>query len=271
MVAAGVVPAAGARRLAETGAFTPAGVLAGALGVSEIFQRLRGGMPMAGRRSVGLDLWRPERDWLRGEMAPELDRLPSAAWLVGMGNLGQAYLWTLGLLPYSSQGAELVLQDFDVLASSNLSTSLLTTQRRLGLRKTRAMADWAEARGFKAAIVERRFDADFHVGSHEPPVGLIGVDNALARQSLEEVGFERVIEAGPLVADHKTSSASICIPFRHRSRPVKLGGRPPCRKLISGSQRTKRCWKDQRIGAELFGSRAGPLGRRLSGPRQHRW
>jgi hypothetical protein len=46
----GVVPVASAMRLAETGAFMPAGVLAGALGVSEIFQRLRGEMRIAGRR-----------------------------------------------------------------------------------------------------------------------------------------------------------------------------------------------------------------------------
>ncbi|MDE2133262.1 MAG: thiamine biosynthesis protein ThiF [Alphaproteobacteria bacterium] len=192
----GVVPVANHERLAETGAFTPAGVLAGALGVSEIFQRLRGGMPMACRRGVGLNLWRPERDWLRGEFAPALDCLPSAAWLVGLGNLGQAYLWTLGLLPYGGEGAELVLQDIDVLAPSNLSTSLLTTPERLGRRKTRAMADWAEVRGFKTAIIERGFGADFHIGPREPPVALIGVDNALARQSVEDVGFERVIEAG---------------------------------------------------------------------------
>src|ERR1700733_1905301 len=47
----GVVPIASKIRLAEGGTFTPAGVLAGALGVSEIFQRLRGGTPMACRRA----------------------------------------------------------------------------------------------------------------------------------------------------------------------------------------------------------------------------
>lgn len=192
----GVVPVASHLRLAEASTFTPAGVLAGALGVSEIFQRVRGGMPMACRRAVGLDLWRPERDWMRGEAAAALDRLPSAAWLVGLGNLGQAYLWTLGLLPYQAEAAELVLQDMDVLAPSNLSTSLLTTPERLGGRKTREMAAWAELRGFRTVVVERRFGADFKIGAREPAVALIGVDNALARQSVEAVGFERVIEAG---------------------------------------------------------------------------
>lgn len=192
----GIVPAASDMRLAESGDFTPAGVLAGALGISEIFQRLRGGNPYACRRSIGLDLWCPEREWRLEVTAPALEHLPAAVWLVGLGNLGQAYLWTLGLLPYGSTAANLVLQDIDVLAPSNLSTSLLTAPDRLGLRKTRAMATWAETRGFKTAIVERSFAANFQVGQHEPSVGLIGVDNVLARQVTEEVGFERVIEAG---------------------------------------------------------------------------
>jgi len=192
----GVVPIASRLRLSEAGTFTPAGVLAGALGVSEIFQRLRGGTPMACRRASGLDLRRPERNWLHGEMEAAPDRLPGAVWLVGLGNLGQAYLWTLGLLPYGRDAAELVLQDMDMLAPSNLSTSILTTPGQLGRRKTRAMADWAEARGFKTAIVERTFTNNFRVGMHEPPVALIGVDNALARQLIEEVGFDRVIGAG---------------------------------------------------------------------------
>jgi hypothetical protein len=192
----GVVPLAQGVRLSEVGTFTPAGVLAGALGVSEIFQRVRGGAPMACRRPVGLDLWAPHRDWLQCGETPVLDRLPAAAWLVGLGNLGQAYLWTLALLPYGSEAAELVLQDMDVLAPSNLSTSILTSAAQLGQRKTRAMAAWAETRGFRTTIIERTFAANFRIGSREPPVALIGVDNALARRSIEDVGFERVIEAG---------------------------------------------------------------------------
>jgi hypothetical protein len=194
--AGGVAPAAGHIRLAESGGFTPAGVLAGALGVAEIFQRLRGGNPYACRRAIGLNLWRPETDWRSGEIGPALERLPSLVWLVGLGNLGQAYLWTLGLLPYGAGQAELVLQDTDTLAGSNLSTSLLTTTDIIGSRKTRSMASWAERRGFKTAIVERVFRQDFEVAQSEPTVALIGVDNALARQAIENVGFSRAIETG---------------------------------------------------------------------------
>jgi hypothetical protein len=191
----GVAPTA--QTIAQDSAIevTTAGVLAGALAVSEIFQRLRG-HPMACRRASGLNLWRPEQDWLCGEEGPALSRLPSSAWLIGLGNLGQAYLWALGLLPYGRDTLGLVLHDFDVLAASNVSTSLLTTPGLVGRHKARAMAGWAEARGFRTYLIERRFANDFRVTPQEPPVALIGVDNALARQAIEDVGFERVIEAG---------------------------------------------------------------------------
>ena len=81
----GVVPFASGVRLAETGSFTPAGVLAGAVAVAEIFQRLRGGAPMACRRAAGLDLWDFCRDWLRAAESPSVDRLPSSAWIIGLG------------------------------------------------------------------------------------------------------------------------------------------------------------------------------------------
>lgn len=198
--AGGVVPLDDGRRLRERQECVPAGALAGALGVSEAFQHVRGGNAAAGRRPVGLSLWRPEPevDWLAaGERGPVLERLPTRAWLIGLGHLGQAFLWLLGLLPYAApDDVELVLHDYDTLVEANDSTSLLTTRAILGEKKTRAMARWCEARGFRTTIVERRFAADFRVSPEEPSVAVCGVDNALARAALEDVGFDRVIEAG---------------------------------------------------------------------------
>ena len=196
----GVVPLDQGLGLSERQECVPAGVLAGALGVSEAFQYVRGGNAVAGRRDVGLSLWQPEveTNWLTAsEQGPKLERLPASAWLIGLGHLGQAFLWTLGLLPYASpEDVNLVLQDFDKLVKANDSTSLLTTRANLGMKKTRAMALWCEARGFLTSIVERRFVADFQVAGDEPSVALCGVDNAPARADLEDVGFDRVIEAG---------------------------------------------------------------------------
>ena len=196
----GIVPLNHSSPLAESQECVPAGILAGALGVSEAFQFVRGGNDAAGRRDVGLSLWQPgtDTDWLAAdELGPPLERLPSRAWLIGLGHLGQAFLWTLGLLPYATpEDVNLVLQDFDELAEANDSTSLLTKRAKFGKKKTRAMALWCEKRGFRTSIVERRFSADFQIAEDEPRVALCGVDNALARAGLEEVGFGRVIEAG---------------------------------------------------------------------------
>lgn len=196
----GVVPVNDEGRLGEVMEFTPAGVLAGAIGVSEAFQHVRGRNALAGHRAVGLSLWKPETGtlWLEdGENGPSLEWLPSSCWLIGLGHLGQAYLWTLGFLPYANPGAvELVLQDYDDLVQANDSTSLLTNSKLIGQKKSRAMAEWCEQRGFRTRINERKFAANFAIGDEEPRVALCGVDNESARAELEDVGFTQIIEAG---------------------------------------------------------------------------
>lgn len=196
----GVLPVDDTRRLPERKEFTPAGVLAGALAVSEAFQFVRGGNAAAGRREVGLSLWRPDAgvSWLESaDRGPAIEWLPSRLWLIGLGHLGQAYLWTLGLLPYAaSEEVQLVLQDYDALVEANDSTSLLTRPFLVGEKKTRAMARWCEQRGFRTALTERRFAANFTIADDEPQVALCGVDNKAARADLEDVAFKRVVEAG---------------------------------------------------------------------------
>jgi hypothetical protein len=193
----GVIPTSEGRRLREARAITPAAVLAGAIAVSEVFQHLRGN-PMAGERSVGLSLWSPEyEEWETAPSGPSTIVLPSRLWLLGLGHLGQAYLWTLGLLPYENPDEmELVLQDFDRITTANDSTSILTTAALIGQRKTRAMAAWAEARGFQTRLVERLFPGGMKVADDEPRLALGGVDNEEARAAYEDAGFECVIEAG---------------------------------------------------------------------------
>lgn len=123
--------------------------------------------------------------------------LPERLWLLGLGHLGQAYLWALGLLPYADPRAlSLVLQDTDVVTPSTESTSMLTDAKLVGQKKTRAMAAWAERRGFATAIQERLFDDTFRRQETEPAVALCGLDNALGRRALDRTGFEFVVEAG---------------------------------------------------------------------------
>lgn len=175
-------------------------MLSAALAVNEAFLFTRGQSAAFGRRAIGLSLWdpSPEANWLdSSDDEPELSYLPSRLWLIGLGHLGQAYLWGLGLLPYCEASAlTLILQDLDLITPSTESTSILTDSTLVGQKKTRAMAAWAERRGFSTRIYERLFGPDFLRRADEPAVALCGLDNALGRRALDRVGFDLVIEAG---------------------------------------------------------------------------
>lgn len=176
-----------------------ASMLAAALAINEAFLHVSAPESIAGRRQVGLSLWRPaDAEWLTAPAdEPVLVYLPSDLWLIGLGHLGQAYLWGLGLLPYTpTTKPKLVLQDIDIITPSTESTSMLSDASLIGAKKTRAMAEWAERRGFETCVCERRFDAGFTRRDDEPGVALCGLDNALGRRALDGVGFDLVVEAG---------------------------------------------------------------------------
>lgn len=195
----GIVPTHSATRAESSPPMILAAMLAAGLAINEAFLYVRGGCPPAGKRPVGLSLWNPSKevDWLKEGDEPELVWLPDRLWLIGLGHLGQAYLWGLGLLPYAdSAKLSLMLQDTDDITGSTESTSILSDARMVGRKKTRAMAAWAERRGFRTRICERLFTDGWERRNDEPSVALCGVDNAIARRALDQVGFDMVVEAG---------------------------------------------------------------------------
>jgi hypothetical protein len=196
----GILPIHSELQCGDGSAMPLSGMLAAALAVNEAFLYVNGGMPAAGRRALGLSLWRPspEIDWLKAdESEPTLTYLPSRLWLIGVGHLGQAYLWGLGLLPYRApHDVALVLQDIDIITESTESTSILTNAVMVGQKKTRAMAAWAERRGFSTSLQERIFTSDFRRQADEPAVALCGLDNVAGRRALDQVGFDLIVEAG---------------------------------------------------------------------------
>jgi hypothetical protein len=195
----GVIPLERGLRLGERGNNAAAGVLAGAIAVSEVFQSHRGRRPQAGRRAVGLSLWRPGRNWLvEDDTEPGMPALPQKFWITGLGHLGQAYAWTIAQLPYERpEEVWLYLQDYDRAVDGNQSTGLLTTHEDLGVKKTRIVAHWLEELGFtKTTLIERKFAADFTRAAEDPSLALFGLDDDDIRTKIESVGFERVIDAG---------------------------------------------------------------------------
>ena len=271
----GIVPIYSELTADGGGAMPLSGMLAAGLAVNEAFLFVSGGMPAAGRRAVGLSLWRPDRevDWLQpDESEPALTYLPSHLWLIGLGHLGQAYLWGLGLLPYRDPTeVKLVLQDIDVITESTESTSILTDSTMVGEKKTRAMAAWAERCGFATSIQERTFTADFKRQADEPAVALCGLDNGAGRRALDQVGFDLIVEAG-LGSGHRDfrtmrlhvlpgRRAAVDI-WKHARQGEKVEDRPAYTKLLADGV-LDRCGMTllagKAVGAPFVGSIAGTL------------
>ena len=193
--AGGVVGTDG-ERLAEGNDNPLAGVLAGALCVSEAFQATRA-FVVAGRRSIGISLWRPDLPWLDPDaQGSPLEILPEKLWLLALGHLGQAFAWSIGCLPYPSGTPLVGLVDPQFVVQANADTGLLTTAEDVGRRKARVVASALERRGAGTIVVERLFGAGFSPHSDEPTVGFAGFDSPRPRRLLEEGGFYRVVDAG---------------------------------------------------------------------------
>lgn len=191
-------PAEAVPRLAEREYFSVAGILATSLALSELFLSFAEISLEATRRTVAMSLWRPDLDIGDPEaLGIPVEYLPRELWVLGLGHLGNAYLWSLATLPYEvPKAVEFALFDFDKVEKDNVETGIILTADFLGRFKTRAAAAWLECRGFPTRLVERRFDATFRLQDQEPLLALCGFDANPARRDLARAQFRRVIDSG---------------------------------------------------------------------------
>ncbi len=117
--------------------------------------------------------------------------------MLGLGHLGQAFLWTLGLLPYAEPPQfEVMLQDFDRIEDANVGSGLLCSPRDIGnSRHESALGGWRLAVSARRSA-ERAFDENTRRSSNEPGVALCGFDKPEPRRQLEAAGFSKIIECG---------------------------------------------------------------------------
>ncbi len=171
-----------------------AGVLAAAMALSEAFRRLALGALDAARVRQDINAWAPGMIDLSDGF---ITRVPSALWILGAGNLGQATSFILSMLPFADRrDVRLFIQDFDRSGPENLSTQILTGHDWLGRRKAAAVSDHMDLLGFETFAIERRFAEGQGPGPDEPRIALVGVDNAKARRAAAAAGFDLVIDAG---------------------------------------------------------------------------
>lgn len=181
-----------------------AAVAAGALAVTECFRAVLGDLE-ATHRNRSLNLWQPNqntRSSSADEPGPEIvgpivQYLPAAAWIVGLGHLGQAFAWCWRLLPYANRAqCVLFLQDFDKVNSANRSTGVLVRQDSIGQLKTRVVAAVLEDAGFDTRLVERRLASGARRLPAEPVLALLGMDKVEPRRLISDVGWEFAVDVG---------------------------------------------------------------------------
>ncbi|WP_406867713.1 ThiF family adenylyltransferase [Paraburkholderia fungorum] len=177
------------------GSFSLAAVAAAALAVGELFQQ-RLNNPRAGRFTHTISLWDPATGDI-GPTAPTAVQLPKDIWLIGLGNLGQAFLWALASLNFQNpHDVSLVLQDFDRVDEENFGTSILTGPDDAGTLKTFIAEQWCLARGYRVNRVDRALDEHTIIGPQEPRLAFSGLDKIRVRKLLGDRGFQYVIDAG---------------------------------------------------------------------------
>ena len=121
------------------------GVFAAAIAIRQIFASvLSKRSPSA--REVTISLWEPWAEADASKPGPTHFEVPNRLWFLGLGHLGQAFIWNLCLMPQQGERFA-VLQDDQIIGEENEPTSLLVTTADVGKRKTRVSARWLEACG----------------------------------------------------------------------------------------------------------------------------
>jgi hypothetical protein len=173
-----------------------AGVFAAALAVRQVFACVLTGRNLL-ERDVTVSLWTPWQQVDLGLTGPECFDIPDKLWLLGLGHLGQAFVWNLCFLP-SQDGRQAILQDDQFIGEENEATSLLVLPdgSNLGQRKTRLAAAWLEACGWNTELIERRHQGDIKLADGDPPYLLAGLDRLDPRLILAKHGFPVMLDAG---------------------------------------------------------------------------
>lgn len=188
-------------------------------------------------RDVSVNLWEPWNSADLSDTGPVRFDVPDHLWFLGLGHLGQGFVWNLCLL--GAKGGRAVVQDNQMIGEENEATSLLVLPDERGEKKARLAARWLEAAGWTADIIERRHHGDIPVTVNDPPYLLCGLDRLEPRLVMARHGFEFMIDAGLGHGPSDFEGIQIRTVFRGQpvedlwSEPASMDGDDPRAKILA--------------------------------------
>jgi molybdopterin/thiamine biosynthesis adenylyltransferase len=150
--------------------------------------------------NTGISLWNinSRTEWHKDSNdGPRNINMPRKIWALGLGHLGQAYLWTVGLMPLSDPSKVLfLLQDDDTVQNENIGSQVLCNDSNIGFPKTRACLKFLEELNFRTQIVEKRFlpGNSEEKWLKEFPFLLNGIDNAHTRRNVNKSNLKLFLD-----------------------------------------------------------------------------
>lgn len=161
------------------------GVAGAGAALNQAFQHIYRNAPQAGQREVVFRL--PAQLCLSA---------PQNQWVIGLGHLGQAYLWTAMLKRRELRPSVIRLTDYDKVSTSSLSTCLLVDAADVGRNKVDAIAERLEFLGVEVQQDPVRLNLDAGPVDSAHPQCIVAVDNLALRRSLDRVRGACLLEAG---------------------------------------------------------------------------
>lgn len=254
-----------------------AGVAGAGAALNQAFQHIYRKAPQAGQREVTFHFPMPDRQAARRDL-----------WLVGLGHLGQACLWTMMLKGGDACPTLVRLTDDDKVSTSSLSTCLLVDAADVGRKKVNAVATRLKCLGVRVRRDPVRMDLDTGPVTSGQPLCVVAVDNLALRKSLDRVHGAVVVEAGiGDGVDGFTRVQAHVFPGRRLARDIWAGedpkasrtvdiSRPAYRSLLeeSGDECGTTLVAGRSIATPFVGAFAGALLARLSVSselREHAW
>jgi hypothetical protein len=180
-------------------AFPLGAIGSAAIAVSSSFLAAMNIEPLADLKASGISFWNPARvDWHSVDDSEPIPKFfPKNLWLLGLGHLGQAYAWSIGLLPFKKDSkGRFLLQDFDSIKIGNFEAGMLSERTLVNVKKARIVAEYLERAGHQTTIVERKYTEHFGRLDDDPELMLSGLDNAATRRQLRHKDFKGVLDFG---------------------------------------------------------------------------